>query len=242
KPAFLAVHFTELDTAEHDHGPRSTEALAALEKIDGFIGEILAAVRAGGIEGETTVAVVSDHGFLPVAKEVRPGSLFAALGLLDVDAEGTLTAWRAFPWFAGGSTAIYLHPDAPAGTAQIVDKAIDLLASRPERPVRKVYRGEELARLGGFPGAYAVLDAESGFFFSSRLAGPVILDATLRGVHGHTPDREGLAASLLIRGPKIRAGQRIGKVDIRDVAPTLARVLGVDLGPVEGRVLEEIFQ
>lgn len=242
KPAFLAIHFTELDTAEHDHGPRSPEALAALEKTDAYIGEILATVREAGMEASTTVAVASDHGFLPVEKEVRVGSLFAALGLLDVNAEGVLADWRAFPWHAGGSSAIYIHPQAPSGTAALVDKAIDLLASRPERPVHKVYRGEELARLSGFPGAYAVLDAASGVFFSSRLTGPVTSDTSLRGVHGHTPDRPELSASFLIRGPKIRAGQRIGKVNILDVAPTLARILDVDLGPVEGRVLEEIFQ
>ena len=237
----VAIHFIELDTAAHAHGPRSAEALAALEKTDGLLGEILEAVRAAGTEDRTTVAVVSDHGFLPVHTEVRAGAVFATLGLLETGADGKLTKWLAYPWGVGGSLAVYLHPDAPEGTAARLDAVLALLESRPEYGVHRLYRGEELERLGGFPGAYAVLDAAEGFFFSNNLASPGVLPARLRGVHGQVPTRPGLSAGLVIRGPGIQAGKNIGNIRLVDVAPTLARILGVELGSVEGRVLEEIF-
>jgi predicted AlkP superfamily pyrophosphatase or phosphodiesterase len=241
KPHLLAVHFTELDGAEHFHGPRSKEAVEVLEKTDGYIGEILSAVEKAGIQGATTVLVTSDHGFQPVEKVVRIGSLFANLGLIEMK-DGRLVSWRAFPWSAGGSLAVYIAPGAPDGTTALVDQVLGILSSRPDYGVRQVYRGADLEKLGGYPGAYTVLDAAPGFTFSSRLEGPLLEPTDERGDHGQMPDRPGLAASLIVQGPGIKKGNRIGMVRLHDIAPTLARILGLDLGPVDGRVLEEIFR
>src|SRR5207253_136813 len=55
-PDLLLVHFLCVDSLQHLHGPRSPEAYWALEYVDGLIGRFL-----GGLSGETTVFVVSDH-------------------------------------------------------------------------------------------------------------------------------------------------------------------------------------
>jgi predicted AlkP superfamily pyrophosphatase or phosphodiesterase len=245
RPQFLAVHFIALDTASHDHAPYSPEALATLEGGGGALPPP-GAPPAGpppppGLWDETTLIVTSDHGFVPVERQVRIGALFMSLGLLAVQDDGRLASWAAFPWSDGGAVAIYLNPQAPPATAAKVDKALALLASYPEYGIHKVYRGEELARSEGYPGAYAVLDTEVGFTFSGKLDGPVVSPTPLRGVHGQSPDRPELFACLVIRGPGIRQGARIPAVRLLDIAPTVAQILHLDLGPVEGRVLTEVF-
>ena len=45
----------------------------------------------------------------------------------------------------------------------------------------------------------------------------------------------------MIRGPGVHRNRDLGLVRLVDVAPTVAHVLGVDLGKVEGRVLAEAF-
>ena len=65
-PHVFLLHLIELDGAQHTYGPGSPEALATLARVDGHVGEIIAAVRAAGRAENTTIAVVSDHGFLPV--------------------------------------------------------------------------------------------------------------------------------------------------------------------------------
>jgi len=67
RPDFLAVHLVDLDAAEHDTMPFSTESNAILEYTDELIGRILAA-----LPRDAVLALVSDHGFVAVAKTVHP--------------------------------------------------------------------------------------------------------------------------------------------------------------------------
>ena len=242
RPRLLAVHLIALDTASHRHGPYSPEALAALESDDRHLGTLLAAIQAAGLRDDTTIVLTSDHGFVRVERQVRLGVLFAALGLLTVDDQDKLASWAAYPWSDGGAAAIYLNPSAPPATAARVDRVLDLLRSFPDYGVHRIYRGADLVRLQGYPGAYAALDTEPGFTFSGKLFGPVVSPTPLRGVHGQAPDRPEVFACLVIRGPGVRGGARIPAVRLLDVAPTIARILGLDLGgQVQGRVLDEVF-
>jgi len=59
------------------------------------------------------------------------------------------------------------------------------------------------------------------------------------GTHGQRPTYTENAAFFLAAGARIARGREVGQVRSRDVAPTVARVLGLDMGAVEGRVLEQ---
>lgn len=242
QPHLMAVHFLELDDAQHAYGPRSPQALAMIERLDTHLGTLFAELRAQGRWDETTVVLVSDHGFLPMEREVRVGALLRTLGLLGVDAQGRLESWRAFCWAQGGSAAVYLHPQASAEDRRTLDDAIRLLQSNPAYGVGRVFRGSEIQALGGLPGAHAVFDALPGFSFGRALDAPELVGAKVGGAHGHHPSRRQSRASFIIRGPGIEANKNIGLVRLLDVAPTVARILGVELGPVEGRVLTEAFE
>lgn len=67
RPDFLAVHLVDLDAEEHDTKPFSAESNAILEYTDELIGRILAVLPA-----DTVLALVSDHGFVPVDQTVHP--------------------------------------------------------------------------------------------------------------------------------------------------------------------------
>src|SRR5207302_235431 len=130
----------------HLHGPRSPEAYWAIEYVDSLIGRVLATLPA---PEETNVFVVSDHGFLPVSRELRPNVRLRKLGLLEADADGRI--------------------------------------GRAEASV----------------------------------------------VRNH--------AFFLAAGPQIRRGLEIPVFPNRNVAPTIASTLGVDMGAIEGRALVDIF-
>jgi hypothetical protein len=44
-------------------------------------------------------------------------------------------------------------------------------------------------------------------------------------------------ASFFAAGPGVPAGRDLGRIDMRDIAPTLAGLLGVRLRDAEGRAL-----
>lgn len=242
RPDFLAVHFLELDSIQHEHGPRTPPTFETLERIDTQLGRLFEALRTDGRWDATTVVLVSDHGFVPIENDLRIGLLLKTLGLFETDARGKVLSWRAMAWPTGGTAAIFLHPDATDLDRRKVDDAVKLLLSNPAYGVARAYRPRDLAALGGFPGAHVVLETQPTFAFSSRLDATQLVGKSKGGTHGGSPLRPALRASFLMRGPKIRKGHDLGIVRLLDVAPTIARVLEVDLKNVEGRVLTEAFR
>lgn len=62
KPTFIFAHLNEPDNVGHRIGHDTPEYYAELENVDRRIGIIVQAVKDAGIENETVIMVVSDHG------------------------------------------------------------------------------------------------------------------------------------------------------------------------------------
>ena len=62
KPTFLFIQLDHVDGAGHGHGYKSPEYLEAVAKADSLTGQIIESIRQAGIEGNTLVMIVSDHG------------------------------------------------------------------------------------------------------------------------------------------------------------------------------------
>ena len=58
-----------------------------------------------------------------------------------------------------------------------------------------------------------------------------------KATHGHDPRAPALGAALIFTGPGAPEGHTLGRVSMLDVAPTVARMLGVTLPDAEGRPL-----
>jgi len=243
KPDFMAIHLLELDEAQHKFGPRSPEALATLERLDAILGTIFDELRATGRWDQTTVVLLSDHGFFAVRQQIHLTALLRTLGLVQLDAAGNLVSWKAMVSPASGTAALVLHPTATAEDRRKVDDLVKLLLANPAYGVGRAFRGAELEATGGFAGAYVVLEAQPGFIFvrggeSLPLVGPT---NNFNGAHGYDPRRPEMRASFLMRGPRVRKGKALGLVRLLDVAPTIARVLGVRLEG-QGREMAEVFE
>lgn len=237
KPRLLLLHVFELDDQEHDHGPMTPEAKAALERSDAHIGQVLAALDAAGTRASTLVAVVSDHGFLPVERTVRPNTALREAGLVDLDEKGKVKAWRAIFHSSGGSAALHIAQDAPADTLERVRAALAPRLSDPANGIRDALDAAAVERLGGVDSPM-VLVAREGFSISHTPAGDwLVVPGTSKGSHGHAPDREEVQASLVLAGPGVRSKGDLGVVPMTSIAPTLARVLGLALDPAAGQPL-----
>src|SRR5262249_12677071 len=76
RPNLMLVHIFETDEAQHDHGPGSPEALAAIEAADAHVQQIVNAVASTGLQSRTDIVIVSDHGFLPIEHQLQPNYVF----------------------------------------------------------------------------------------------------------------------------------------------------------------------
>jgi predicted AlkP superfamily pyrophosphatase or phosphodiesterase len=232
RPAFMTVYFASLDHVEHQSGPFSPEANATLEQLDALVGAVRDAAGPG-----TVVAVVSDHGFVKISKDVNLLTEFVKAGFVTLDDAGKVKSWQAAGWGAGASGAVMLNPDAPAGMKERVVALLDRLSKDPANGIQRVLGADELKRRGGFPGAAFLIALQPGYSFGARATGPLVTESSLRGMHGYLPEVPDMDSTFLIAGPRVPAGRSLGAIDMRDIAPTLASILGIRLAEAEGHDL-----
>ncbi len=220
KPDLMLFHIYDLDSAQHSHGPFSAEALKSVEESDALVGEVLASLRKSGGEANTIVAIVSDHGFLPYSRTLKPNVLLKQEGLVRFDEAGKVKEWDAIFVADGGSAALRTasaDPAVVARVAKIFDGRVEILG---------VLRADKARELGS--DAPLVLDAADGFSFSASFDGEWNSAANRKGSHGFSPERPEMRAAFIISGPLRGARRRgaLGVVKMTDIAPTLARILG----------------
>jgi predicted AlkP superfamily pyrophosphatase or phosphodiesterase len=80
------------------------------------------------------------------------------------------------------------------------------------------------------------VDYKIGYYAGSSLTGPLVTPSALKGTHGYLPDNKEMRASFMIAGPGIKA-KKLGEIDMRDIAPTLAKILGVPFPSAGGKPL-----
>jgi predicted AlkP superfamily pyrophosphatase or phosphodiesterase len=237
KPGFMTVHLIDLDGASHEHGPFSKEANASLEALDGMIGQLRDAAVAN--DPGTVVAIVSDHGFFRTDHRFNWRIPLVAAGLLklkapeSVDMKSRIAAWDATLWVGGGSAAVMLRNPDDRIVAAKVKGLLDRLKRDPKNGIARILDREELKKYGGWPDATFLVELDPDYQFGNAWSGALITPAASTGMHGYLPDRPEMNASFFIAGVGIAAGRNLGIVDMRQIAPTLAAILGVQLPTAE---------
>lgn len=232
-PGLLLVHLTDLDHQEHLHSPFSPQADETLEKIDAQVGAIQKAALA--VDPRTRIAVVSDHGFLRVDHRVNLNALFVRAGLIELEAskdkkgKPAVASWQAEAWPAGGSNAIILqHPEDRALAAKVA-KVLKDAKNDPSNGIETILTHDEIVKRGGFPQAAFLVDYKDDYDPGNSFSGPVVEDAPSTGMHGYLPSRPAMRSSFFLEGKGIAAGRDLGVIDMRQIAPTLARLMNVKL-------------
>ena len=243
KPNLMLIHFIELDGAHHDNGPRSAAALPVAERIDGYVGRVIEAARKAGIFDQTTIFLVSDHGFAEVNKKYEPGVVLVKEKLITLDPSGKPADWKAAAWGASGSCAIVLKDPNDKETAAKVTAIFTKIAAAEKSPINRVLNQSDLKRLGAIPNALLMLDAAPGYAFDGALTGPETHDSkNYRGTHGQLPSRADMRSALIVYGATARVGSRMSIVRMVDIAPTVAAVLGLSFSEAEGLPLAELLK
>jgi len=238
EPQLMLVHFLCVDSLQHLYGPRSSEAYWAIEYVDGLIGRLLASLPTASAD-LTTVFVVSDHGFLPSTREIRPNVRLRRLGALRIEQDDRTIGEARFVT-NNGAGALY-RLDGDAGAVDDLARAIAAMEG-----VSGVWTAADYATLG-LPAPTdhhqvgdVMFEAAPGYSFGDTADGddehgvPKYL-----GTHGQRPIYADNTAFFLASGAGIRAGRELPMIRSRDVAPTVAQALGLKLNSVEGVVLED---
>jgi predicted AlkP superfamily pyrophosphatase or phosphodiesterase len=188
--------------------------------------------------------VLSDHGFKAVKRQILPNAALLEAGLLEA-ADGKVTKTQAYTVPEGGSALVYVTVPDPAG--EILARTRQALAGL--EGIDKVIEPADYAKYGlPLPSANdqmgaLFLTAKDGYAFAGSAGDQVVIDAPdgSRGAHGYISTDPDLQSLFIASGRGIKPGVTLESVDNIDVAPTAARLLGVELKDVDGRVLTEIL-
>jgi hypothetical protein len=232
RPQFMTIHLSSLDQEEHLAGPFSTEANADLEGIDGMVQRLTAQELAN--YPDAIIAIVSDHGFAPVEHDVNFAIPFLEAGLIHTtkSPSGTtiVSSWQAEPWVAGCVTPIMLHDPSDTATRDKVSQLLQHLAADPANGIDAVLDHDAAVKLGGFPNAAFLVTLKLGYCNGGALTGPLITPSLEKGAHGYNmATTPAMRSSLFLMGHGIATGKDLGLIDMRRIAPTLAKLLGVAL-------------
>jgi predicted AlkP superfamily pyrophosphatase or phosphodiesterase len=230
-PNFMTLYLSGLDTEEHKSGPDSEDSNQVLQRLDRLVGDLRTSFEHVSAR-KGWIAVVSDHGFAKVEHDVNLYAAFAEAGLLTLDADKTITGWRAMPWPAGGSAAIMLRDPKDETTRSEVAALLARLQSDPESGVERVLTARQIERLGGFPDAAFYVNFKIGYELGYGYSGLIAPPAN-KGMHGYLADMPEMRSAFFLIGPGVPRGKRVSDMDMRQIAPTLASLLHVKLPGAE---------
>jgi predicted AlkP superfamily pyrophosphatase or phosphodiesterase len=127
---------------------------------------------------------------------------------------------------AGGSLAVYWLEEPSADDRRRLATAVDRL--RSTGAVQEIVDRQKLESLQADPDAELMIEAAPGFSFSDRLEGSVVRDSPKdRGTHGYLPSRVGMEAMFIAVGRQIAPGKNLGRISLKQLAPTLAQLMGL---------------
>ena len=233
-----------LDPTARHHDPKLAARLwPVYEEVfrleDRWLGSL---IEAAGPDG--AVCLVSDHGMTATDSVFYPNAVLESAGLLATSGEkidlartrACVPPWGGFYVSINGTDrrgGIVGPPEREAVLRRAEDALLSALDPRTgERIVRAVFRPSETVGLGIDCETCGDLyfDLVPGYYPVSRVTSRIV-DADESpigsGSHGFFPFRRSMQAVFIIGGAGLAAGRSIGPIRQIDIAPTLARLLGV---------------
>jgi predicted AlkP superfamily phosphohydrolase/phosphomutase len=256
-----------VEPAHPDHDPKRAEAawrdLKELYKgVDAVIGEALAAG-----DPNTVFVLSSDHGIIPLVKQVYVNNLFAKRGWLTftIDKETNEPAidWQKTRAVYLKMNHVYVHPDGLGGNwkrgsgpayEKLRDEVAAALAGLDDsgkKPLVRTVKWEQAGETLGLPPDRVgdlVLEAVPGYQWFEELTadGELFGDAKNSGYKQAIDPRttKGVWAPFVIMGPGVKKGVALTQpIQHADQMPTILRLLHIAAPPtVQGRVLAEIIE
>lgn len=240
QPHFLLLHLLNPDTVQHQSGPQSAAAFRALAAADAHVAEILQAVERAGLTAQTTIFVVSDHGFVRPEKIINPNVVLRKAGMFRPAPNR-----RAQCLSEGGIAFVYLpHPDTKAedhakilrlfaayeGIADIIEPPRFAMLGLPD-PAQNPQMGD------------LILVAQADYAFGNEAFDDeeILTAQTPVGSHGYLASDSRMNGIFIAAGRGIKPGTKLALVDNLDVAPTIAALFSVTMPYADGEVLRKIL-
>lgn len=212
RPRMITLYFNEPDHTEHEQGPDSPEADAAVFQVDSAIGRLVAGLRANGMYDSVNTIVVSDHGFANISQDryVFLTDVLDTTNVRTVDRGPVWMGWSLVDDNEGLVRELRRLPHVQAWLKDSIPARFHFRANRRITPV--------------------VALAETGWMIN---VGRPVRNRN-KGTHGFDNADPLMRAIFIARGPAFKSGITIPAFPNVDVYDLIAKILGLQPAPNDG--------
>lgn len=227
------VHSAYLDAAHHRSGLNGEETLKAIAQEDRWLGMLMDLVKKNGDWDNTLIVALSDHGCVDYTKIFKPNVLMERAGLCKTARGGEVKA-RAWCYSGGGSCLVRVENPLDR---EKVKSLLDAWALDPRYGVDHIFDASVMTGREPYDFDY-VIEMKEGFSVSNAYgeAEPV-QEVPTRATHGYLA-RKGAQPLAVFAGPGIKKGAVLEGARLWDLAPTIAKWMGVELPEADGKALD----
>lgn len=251
KPNLVLLHLNEVDHTRHKLGFNASELDEVFLRMNDRINKIINAVKEANIYDDTAFVILGDHGFSDVDYRICLNTEFVRRGLITLDENGDIKGWKAYLNYCDGSAQIKVKD---RNSSKIVENIFMELKNLKPCPIRKVYTKEEVEREKRITGDFDfMIEANDGYYFDNDWKAPKVINEIVKSrsrineqdyfvaTHGYDPLKTNYRTFFAASGPSIKSGFSLPEIKLVDEGPTMAKMLGLNMENVDGRVIEEIF-
>lgn len=212
RPRMITLYFNEPDHVEHEKGPDSPEAFAAVMQVDSAIGRLVAGLKTQGIYNSINLIIVSDHGMASISpnRYVFVSDVIDTAKVHTVDKGPIWMGWSTTGDNAGVVAALRKLPHVQAWLKDSVPARFHFNDNRRITPV--------------------VALAETGWMINPA---PPVRNRNL-GTHGFDNADPLMRAIFIAHGPEFKSGVRIPAFPNVDVYDLMAKILSLKPAPNDG--------
>jgi predicted AlkP superfamily pyrophosphatase or phosphodiesterase len=235
-PNLLLFHLLTLDDINHEYEPMSNASLTAMAWLDSQVNRVVRVLQQPEFARRSTLIIVSDHGFRSYRHRIHANVLLQEKGIITtVDGKLRGDAWVVSE---GGTGMVYVTD--PARKSELVPRLKSIYSEA--EGIEKVYGVEDFAALGlptpttSDQGPDLVLAAKPDYAFAGDAAKAYVTDAN-GGTHGFLNTDPQMQAIFLAWGEGVPTNSQLGVITNRQVAPTIAKLLGLELKSAKSAAL-----
>lgn len=236
-PDLLAIGFSQTDKIGHNYGPDSHESMDSILRLDRTLAELFRFLDEKVGLKQCVFVLTSDHGVAPLPERTPGQGGRARAADLDAAVFGALDArFGALPdkerWAARDGAGFHLNPAALAGK-QLDPVVVEETAREALRQVPFVAAAYTRTQLTTAAPLDAFGDAMRLSYYPPRspdlmfVLKPYFMTRAAPGTTHGTPHDYDNHVPLVWFGAGIKAGARPERVGVDDLAPTLAKLLGL---------------
>lgn len=229
-PDLTLIHLCNVDHVQHETGAFSLATKSAVKRMDAQLAELLKAVDLM----TTCLLIVGDHGHADFSKTVHINNLFRDKGWIT-EKDGKVKDWKVIAHVSGSQSAIYIRDKALVTQVRTVlnENAGDYF---------EIIEKPEMLKMSIYPDAEFAVPAKAGTNLSGQLSNEFVqTNGKIQSTHGYLSTVSEMDTIFIGVGCGIKPGQKLKQANLLQVAPTIAKLLGVTLPKAEKKAFSIEF-